>query len=63
MGGITNWRDAIEYMLAGAQMVAVGAANFRDPMAPLKVLEGMERYCDERGIKDINEIIGKAWKE
>ena len=62
MGGITNWRDAIEYMLAGAQMVAVGAANFRDPMVPLKVLEGMEEYCEAHGIADINEIIGKAWK-
>lgn len=62
MGGITNWRDAIEYMLAGASMVAVGAANFKNPMAPLEVLEGMEKYCADKGISDINEIVGKAWK-
>lgn len=62
MGGIVTWRDAVEYMLAGAQMVAVGAANFRDPMAPMKVLEGIEAYCEARGITDVNELIGKAWK-
>ena len=63
MGGICNWRDAIEYILAGAQMVSVGAANFANPMAPLEVLEGIERYCEEKGIEDINDIVGKAWKE
>lgn len=63
MGGIVNWRDAVEYMLAGAQMVAVGAANFRNPLAPLEVLDGIRSYCEQRGIGDVNEIVGKAWKK
>lgn len=62
MGGITNWRDAMEYILAGASLVAVGAANFKNPMAPLEVLEGLEAYCEQKGVDDINTLIGKAWK-
>lgn len=62
MGGICTWRDAVEYMLAGAQMVAVGAANFANPMAPIEILEGIEAYCEQMGINDVNELIGKAWK-
>lgn len=63
MGGICTWRDAIEYMLAGATMVSVGAANFKNPMAPLEVLDGIEQYCEAKGIQNINEIVGKAWKD
>jgi len=58
MGGICNAEDAIEFLIAGARMIAVGSYNFRDPYAPVRVLEGIERYCVDNGIEDINELIG-----
>ena len=62
MGGITNWQDAVEYMLAGATLVTVGTANFVNPLAPLEIAEGIARYCDERGLTDVSELVGRAWK-
>lgn len=58
MGGIMNYEDAIEFMMAGATMVSVGTANFRNPYTTLEILEGMKRFIQEKGIEDINEIIG-----
>ena len=58
MGGISTGQDAVEFMLAGASAVAVGAANFVDPAASLHVLEGIVAYCSENGIVDVNELIG-----
>ncbi len=58
MGGISGGADAIEFMLAGAAAVAVGSAIFRDPLAPLRVLEGLESYMRDRGIKNVSRITG-----
>lgn len=58
MGGVMNGEDAIELMMAGATMVAVGTANFHDPKATMKVLEGIRQYMDRYQIRDIHEIIG-----
>lgn len=58
MGGISCGEDAIEFMLAGASAVAVGAANFVDPLASLHVLDGMVTYCRENGITQVSELIG-----
>ena len=58
MGGIMNAEDALEFLMAGATMVAVGTANFINPRATLDVIEGIEAFMDNHGIKDINEIIG-----
>lgn len=58
MGGIASAEDAIEFMLAGATAVAVGAANFVDPLTTIKVIEGIEAYCEEQGVADVNELIG-----
>jgi len=58
MGGITTADDAIEFMLAGADAVAVGTAIFTDPMAPVKVIEGIDRYLDRHGIRHVSEIVG-----
>ncbi|WP_026669695.1 dihydroorotate dehydrogenase [Butyrivibrio sp. AE3006] len=58
MGGIATAEDAIEFMLAGATGVAVGAMNFHNPYATIEVIEGIERYMSEQGIENINEIIG-----
>ncbi|MEI3377808.1 MAG: dihydroorotate dehydrogenase [Coriobacteriales bacterium] len=58
MGGIATGEDAIEFMLAGATAVAVGAANFVDPLASLHVLEGIVAYCKENGVAQVSELIG-----
>ncbi|MCR4926236.1 MAG: dihydroorotate dehydrogenase [Clostridiales bacterium] len=60
MGGITKWQDAIEMMLAGASAVQIGTANFTDPYAPIKVIEGIEKYLDDNGYKSVNDIVGKV---
>ena len=59
MGGIMDSDDAIEFFLAGASAIAVGTAIFADPMAPIKVIDGINKYLDERNIGSIQEIIGK----
>ena len=58
MGGIANAEDAIEFMMAGATAVAVGAMNFVNPYATEEVVAGIEDYMKKYNIADINEIIG-----
>ncbi len=58
MGGIATWEDAIEFILAGATGISVGTANFNNPRATQEIAAGIERYLDENGIADINELIG-----
>ena len=60
MGGISNAEDAIEMILAGASMVAVGTASFHNPFAAQEVAEGIEQYLLDNHIEDINELIGAA---
>jgi len=60
MGGIMTGEDAVEMMLAGADIVSVGTALFRDPLAPLRVTEGIARYLDENGYPNVSEITGKV---
>lgn len=62
MGGIMTANDALEFLIAGASMVAVGTANFVNPRAPLDVLEGIKGYMKEQNITDIREIIGSLTK-
>lgn len=63
MGGISTWEDAVEMMMAGASAVQVGAAIFADPYAPVKMIDGLEKYCEDNGIANISEIVGtvKPW--
>lgn len=58
MGGIMTAEDALQYLLAGATMVAVGTANFINPRAPVEVLEGIKAYMKKNKMTDIQEIIG-----
>ncbi len=58
MGGIATAEDAIEFLLAGASAVAVGAMNFVNPYTTVEVVEGIENYMKKYGIEDINELIG-----
>lgn len=58
MGGIMTAEDALQFLLAGATMVAVGTGNFINPRAPVEVLEGIKEYMREQRIDSIKEIIG-----
>lgn len=58
MGGIAAAEDAIEFLMAGATAVAVGAMNFVNPYATVEVADGIEAFLQKHGIEDINEIIG-----
>ena len=58
MGGIANYEDAIEFMLAGATGVAVGAMNFVNPYATEEIVKGMKDYLERYQIDDIKSLIG-----
>ena len=58
MGGITSAEDALEFIMAGASAVAVGAANFTDPLTTVKVIEGIREYMEKNNVSDIKELIG-----
>ncbi|HLD69532.1 MAG TPA: dihydroorotate dehydrogenase [Candidatus Omnitrophota bacterium] len=62
MGGIMTASDALEFLIAGATMVAVGTANFINPRAPLEVLEGIKAYMKEHRLKEIKQLIGSLQK-
>lgn len=58
MGGIMTGLDAVEFLLAGATAVAVGTANFVNPMSAVQVIDGIGEYLRAMGIADVNEIVG-----
>jgi dihydroorotate dehydrogenase (NAD+) catalytic subunit len=58
MGGISNWKDAVEFLLAGATAIQIGTYNFIDPAVSVKVIEGMNAYLDRNKMSSIREIIG-----
>ncbi|MBO4599610.1 MAG: dihydroorotate dehydrogenase [Bacteroidales bacterium] len=58
LGGITSAADALEFLMAGAKAVEVGTANFLDPTVTVKIVDGLEDYCQRHHIDDINDIIG-----
>ena len=60
MGGICNGEDAIEMIMAGATAVSVGTANFMNPTATIDTITGIEAYMKQRGVEDINSLVGLA---
>ncbi len=58
MGGILEARDALEFLMAGAQAIQVGTATFANPRASLDILEGIEQFLKDRDINSVKEIIG-----
>ena len=60
MGGIVNGSDAVEFMLAGAKAISIGAGNFIDPYTSVNTISQIEDYMKKHNIKDINEIVGKV---
>ncbi len=58
LGGIMNWRDAVEFILAGASAIQIGTANFIDPTITLKVVEGINDYLDRHGFASVTDLVG-----
>lgn len=60
MGGIISGEDAIEFMLAGASAISIGAGNFPNPYTSINVIEEIKEYMEKHNIENINEIVGKV---
>ncbi|MGB9731496.1 MULTISPECIES: dihydroorotate dehydrogenase [Calditerrivibrio] len=60
IGGIMNYRDVIEFYLAGASAVQVGTANFVDPEIPIKIIDELDNYLKCNNIRNISELTGKV---
>ncbi|WP_078696096.1 dihydroorotate dehydrogenase [Caloramator quimbayensis] len=60
IGGIESFKDAIEFIMAGATAVEVGTANFINPMVCLEIIDGIKKFMEDEGIKNIEEIRGIA---
>ncbi len=58
MGGVTTAEDALEFIMAGATLVAIGTANFINPFAPIEVVEGINEFMDSENISNLEEIRG-----
>ena len=58
LGGISGWKDAVEFMLAGATAIQIGTYNFVDPTVSLKVIDGLEDYLNRHGFGSAKELIG-----
>ena len=58
LGGIAAWQDAVEMLLAGATALQIGTVLFTDPYAPVKILDGLNRFLDEEGLSSVTELTG-----
>ncbi len=59
LGGISNWKDAIEFILAGASAIQIGTYNFIDPTISVKIVDGINDYLDRHGFKSVKDLVGK----
>ncbi len=62
MGGISNWQDAIEFILAGSTAIQVGTYNFIDPTISIKIVKGIEEYLDRHNIASVGDLVGQMCK-
>lgn len=62
-GGIASWRDAAEYLMAGASAVQVGSCNFNDPMTMHNIIHDLDSYLHRNGIASVRELCGAAHKQ
>ena len=58
IGGISTWKDAVEFMLAGATAIQIGTANFLNPAVSIEVIAGIDNYLNRHGFKSAGEIVG-----
>lgn len=59
MGGISNWQDAIEFILAGSRAIQVGTYNFIDPTISVKIVDGINEYLDRHNIESVDDLVGQ----
>lgn len=62
IGGIDSWQSALEFVLAGAQAIAVGTGFFVNPAVAREINQGLENYMEDEGISTINDLVGAAWQ-
>lgn len=62
-GGIASWRDAVEYLMAGASAVQVGSCNFNNPMTMHNIIHDLDSYLHRNGIASVRELCGAAHKQ
>lgn len=58
IGGIMNWKDAVEFMIVGASAIQLGTVNFINPNAGVEILQGMEEYCRKNSIEKLSSLTG-----
>lgn len=58
IGGISNWKDAVEFMICGASAVQLGTINFVNPNASIEIIDGLVNYCKETSLNKISDLIG-----
>ena len=63
MGGVSTWEDVVEMMMAGASTVQIGAVLFQNPMAPVEIIEGLNKYVEDNRLDNLQDIVGavKPW--
>lgn len=57
IGGIMNWKDAVEFMIVGATAFQIGTVNFINPNAGIEIIDGLEKYCRQTSVNNLNELI------
>ena len=62
VGGISGWRDAVEFFLCGATALQIGTALFVEPEAPLKIVRGLKDYLRKNKMKSIKDLVGRLEK-
>lgn len=70
MGGISNVKDALEFILAGASTISLGTAFFTNPLVAIEIIKGLKEYCEKENLENISELVayahsdnGKAYRE
>ena len=58
LGGISNWQDAIEFIMAGSTAIQVGTANLVNPKTMVDIIQGIQNFMEKEGIKNLSEIRG-----
>ena len=58
MGGISSWQDAVEFMIAGSVAIQIGTQNYIDPEISIKIIDGINDYCDRNGFQSVHELVG-----
>ena len=58
LGGISGWKDAVEFILAGATAIQIGTYNFVDPTVSIQTIDGLNEYCERHGFTSVTDLVG-----